>query len=306
MDKTVICSNIVVYHNALEKYSEALSIMKQSEKIKEKIYHLPPAQKWLMYGSITQVDGSMDENLYNKDEDSEKQKKIFKEIHDVYNLVCKDFFANHLKEKDFPKFINNFDRENGHPWTTSGISFLKYDIKDEDYYKNEAEITHNRTMGYHTDTQYYDSDSRGNKLIVTVTMYLNDEYDGGEICFLDASTGKQYYYKPKPGDVTVFPSGEPYWHSVLPSYNAERFLLRMFCMYDYPGSKEWLDNESKFGVDNWSKMERERKQKVWDEGLARIIIVYPEEEEPKNSPYKVLKINSEPIKVVASIDQNHG
>jgi hypothetical protein len=298
MNKTVICPNIVVYHNALENYSEVLDLVKESESLSEKKYHLPPARQWLMYGLITQVDGSMDTSVYTDDEESKKQKHILSSVHQVYETVCDDFFSNHMDTKDFPEFVKNFNRKEDPSWRVSGISFLKYDIKDEDYYKNKAHITHNRTMGYHTDTKHYDIDSRGDKLIVTVTMYLNDEYDGGEICFLDTVTGKQYYYKPMPGDVTVFPSGEPYWHSVLPSYNADRYLARMFCLYNYPGSDEWLKNEATHGKEKWARMEKERQQMIWDTGLTQTMLVYPGEEVPQDSPYKILEIKSEPIKVL--------
>lgn len=306
MNKTVVCPNIVIYHNALDICNDLIDLAKESELLTEKKYHLPISRKWLMYGSITQVDGAMDENIYTEDEESLKQKTIFKKIYDAYETVCNDFFQNHLDKKDFPGFVENFDRSNKEYWRESGISILKYDIKDQDYYDNQASMIHNRTMGYHTDTKYYDSESRGDKLIVTVTMYLNDEYDGGEICFLDTATGKQYAYKPKPGDITVFPSGEPYWHSVLPSYNAERYLARLFCMYSYAGSEEWLSKEKEFGQEEWARMEKERLQEVWESGSSQTVVVFPGEEEPKDSPYKVLKIKSEPIEVIASIDQNLG
>ena len=48
-----------------------------------------------MYGSITQVDGAMDENIYTEDEESLKQKTIFKKVYDAYETVCNDFFENH-------------------------------------------------------------------------------------------------------------------------------------------------------------------------------------------------------------------
>ncbi len=300
MNKTIICPNIVVYHNALKNYEEVLALVKESETLKEKKYSVPPAKKWLMYGSITQVDGSMNLGIYTQDEDSQEQKRILSSVHDVYESVCDDFFENHLDQKDFPEFVKSFNRKDDPSWRISGISFLKYDIKDEDYYKNKADMTHNRTMGYHTDTKYYDIDSRGDKLIVTVTMYLNDEYDGGEICFLDTVTGKQYYYKPMPGDVTVFPSGEPYWHSVLPAYNAERYLARMFCLYNYPGSEEWLENEKIYGEEKWAEMEKEKQQWLWDHGMIQTKLVYPGEEVPTDSKYNILQIKSDPVQVLPS------
>jgi hypothetical protein len=77
MNKTVVCPNIVIYHNALDICKDVIDLAKRSESLSSKIYHLPPSRKWLMYGSITQIDGAMNENIYKEDEESLKQKNIF-------------------------------------------------------------------------------------------------------------------------------------------------------------------------------------------------------------------------------------
>jgi Rps23 Pro-64 3,4-dihydroxylase Tpa1-like proline 4-hydroxylase len=56
---------------------------------------------------------------------------------------------------------------------------------------------------------------------VSVSVYLNDEYDGGEILF-------PYFnikYKPKSGDILIFSSAFPYAHSVEPITSGTRYAL---------------------------------------------------------------------------------
>jgi hypothetical protein len=303
MNKTIICPGIVVYHNALEVFNDVMNLHKEADAISEKKYNLDPSRQWLHYGSITNLDGPWIPE--NNNEDLIKQSKTIKEIFKTYNAVINDFLQNHSRKEDFPDFIKTLDIRS-EPWFYGGLTLLKYDVKTKEYYENDTRGGHNRTMGYHTDRHYFDLDSRGKKLILTVTMYLNDDYEGGEICFFDNSTGNQYSYKPKPGDVTVFPSGDPYFHSVLPSYNAERYLARLFLMYNYPGSEEWLKKEKEFGEEEWAKMEKARLKEVWDTGSFRTMIVFPGEEDPEGIECRIIRLNSDPIKVVASIDQNPG
>ena len=305
MNKTIVCPGIVVYHNALEVFNDVMNLHKEADTISEKKYNLDPSRQWLMYGSITNLDGPWIPE--NDNEDLVNQSKTIKEIFKTYNKVINDFLQNHSRKEDFPDFIKSLDTQK-EPWFYGGLTLLKYDVKTKEYYENEAAVTHNRTMGYHTDRHHYDIDSRGPKLIITVTMYLNDNYDGGEICFFDKNSGNQYSYKPKAGDVTVFPSGEPYFHSVLPAYNSERYLARLFLMYNYPGSEEWLTNEKKFGKEQWEKMEKARLKEVWDSGSSQTIVLFPGEEGPKDNYQnkRIIRLKSEPIKVIASIDQNLG
>lgn len=303
MNKTVVCPGIVVYHNALTIFNDVMNLHKEADTITEKKYNLNPSREWLFYGSITNLDGPwIKKDIENKE--LMKQSETIEEIYNTFRVVLDDFLKNHFIKEDYPEYIKNWDISDYNHWTSGGLSLLKYDIKDKEYYENDTRGGHNRTMGYHTDRHHFDLDSRSRKLIITVTMYLNDDYEGGEICFFDNSTGNQYSYKPKPGDVTVFPSGDPYFHSVLPSYNAERYLARLFLMYNYPGSEEWLKKEKEFGEEEWAKMEKARLKEVWDTGSFRTMIVFPGEEDPEGIECRIIRLNSDPIKVVASIDQN--
>lgn len=63
---------------------------------------------------------------------------------------------------------------------------------------------------------------------VSVSAYLNDDYDGGEIEFLHFGI----LHKPVAGDIIVFSSSFPYLHKVHPVTNGTRYTIVNW--YTYP------------------------------------------------------------------------
>ena len=101
-------------------------------------------------------------------------------------------------------------------------------------------------------------------------MYINDDYVGGEVQFLNEidEEPKVFTYKPKQGDTTVFPSNIPYWHSAKAVVSGNKKLfVRVFAQWDYPGSQEWADGIEKYGEEEWNRINDESVQKRVDEGL---------------------------------------
>jgi predicted 2-oxoglutarate/Fe(II)-dependent dioxygenase YbiX len=62
-------------------------------------------------------------------------------------------------------------------------------------------------MGAHVD----DYGEDGAVPVMSAVMYLNDDYEGGELHFL----GQDILIKPKAGSVILFPSKEPFYHESL-------------------------------------------------------------------------------------------
>jgi predicted 2-oxoglutarate/Fe(II)-dependent dioxygenase YbiX len=54
-----------------------------------------------------------------------------------------------------------------------------------------------------------------------VLLYLNDDYEGGEITFRNS----KITFKPKPGSVLFFPSNFLYVHEVAPITKGPRYAL---------------------------------------------------------------------------------
>lgn len=135
------------------------------------------------------------------------------------------------------------------------------------------------TIKVHTDWHPHRSDWPGPKQIITYTFYLNDNYDGGEIDFIEEKENRMVTYKPKKGDVTVFPSGSPFWHAARAAKNGEnKLFIRVFIIKRYKGSDEWITNSSTFGVEQWLEIEKEKVLDRLESGVNSRNIVFIGEE----------------------------
>lgn len=130
-------------------------------------------------------------------------------------------------------------------------------------YENDGGVSEHYAMNYHTDYVVPLMANPGIKFGITTTFYLNDDYEGGEICF---KVGDHYIsHKPKAGDVIVFPSRDPYMHAVRKSFGPRRYMIRCFWEFEDEGSPEWHANKEKFGEETWAEMEKARfKEQIFD------------------------------------------
>jgi predicted 2-oxoglutarate/Fe(II)-dependent dioxygenase YbiX len=55
----------------------------------------------------------------------------------------------------------------------------------------------------------------------SVLLYLNEEYEGGELEFVN----QKYRFKPKTGMLVGFPSGHEYLHAALPTTSGIRYVI---------------------------------------------------------------------------------
>lgn len=80
----------------------------------------------------------------------------------------------------------------------------------------------------HNNFDYHIDDSPDNVRIVSAVVYLNDNYDGGELNFsrLDGLT-----IKPKTGDILVFPSNYLYQHESKPVSRGTKYSVAVFTDY---------------------------------------------------------------------------
>lgn len=119
--------------------------------------------------------------------------------------------------------------------------------------KGQAGGTKELTLPFHTDFYQGDEFEPGPKAEYTVTIYLNDNYEGGEIDYriyngkdgtfsikdgemvpnnaydLNESVAK-IAYRPQKGDVIIFPSRVPYYHGVRRVTSGTKRFVRMFWM----------------------------------------------------------------------------
>ena len=81
----------------------------------------------------------------------------------------------------------------------------------------------NKTTKETTWHRHYDAES-GNGTEYGVILYLNDNFDGGELVY----TNLNYTYTPKAGDMVVHPASEKFTHEVNPIISGERYTLTTF------------------------------------------------------------------------------
>ena len=141
-----------------------------------------------------------------------------------------------------------------------------------DISKSDANIA----MNFHSDYVIREHSWPGEKFLITVTTYINDNYDGGEIVFMYDNT--ELTYKPRAGDIIVFPSGNPVWpsgspyfHSVKTPLNGRKYLLRSFLKYvDDSISQEWVDGVNRYGEEEYKRMcvENKENESTLNDGMA--------------------------------------
>ena len=250
MKKDILANKIVVYRNAIPHLEELIEILKKSE------YWI----KWYDVGEQIPIDA--DEinfnfkNFPNQEEWNSKlffwknshffrknpealEKLFWGEIEKAFYETSKDYFSI-FPVQDMPN------------WVRGGLNFLKYNAKNENEVTTEAAGTLNYSLPFHTDYHYATAHKSGTKPEITVTMYFNDNYDGGDIEFrvfekqythmriegntmIDMDTNqvvKGFNYKPQAGDIIIFPSKLPFYHGVKKVTKGQKLLARTFWMYN--------------------------------------------------------------------------
>jgi len=310
IDKTVVIPKVVIYHNALEKVSGILELAKNGQNHEDSHGIMQGISPWGYYGTLIQVRNYNHDILESDSKEEINQKELLNSLYDSFDDVVMDYISEYKDSGGWPEYIDPEhidglgDYKNNQFWNSSWLSFLKYHPRDYvlDNLNRESGDKKRFAMEFHTDYDERFSEIPESKPFITVTAYLNDDYTGGEICFIDEVTGKLYSYKPKAGDITVFPSSAPYWHGVLPAYDSERHLIRTFLMYNYPGDKEVINKYGKQDTDFWTKFKKEKYQeleKTNDPKYMLTLVFLPGEEVnvDEKEYRKVISIKEGPIKV---------
>lgn len=218
--KFIICPQVVVYPGILKNTEDILKMIKKSEVIKEKIHNIPPSTPWYESGTATTFAGPRGGTYEHEDEDSILQKSVLTNIANIYDVVIEDFFNEYKEKYIWPDFIKNWDILDDNFWTKTGIVFLKYSNKD--YQHDPVNGKYGLAMHFHTDANSKNLNSGGLKHVLTITMYLNEDYEGGEIEF----PNQKFKYKAKSGSAVIFPSaGTEMVHRINQVKNGTRYTM---------------------------------------------------------------------------------
>lgn len=198
---------------------------------------------WGPFGSYTRLESTMYEgipsNLHIEATSVDPVNKAFTEKHaEIFKKSTLDYIKRHnLDDKELATMIN---------------SLCKYNPKKVKYT--------NLIMAFHTDFQQEKKNASGLKHFITANFYINEDYTGGDIMFLTGEDESIIRYKPKRGDMIIFPSIPPYYHGVRTLDEGQKYFVRSFWYLRDEGSEEWNLEKSKYSEEEWKKKENLRER----------------------------------------------
>jgi hypothetical protein len=227
MNREKLEENVYYYKNVIENPKEFIDLINSTEDYDDNDPIVKVVPKWdewsacsgLMYVYGNKKNLALDslEELKNASPDQyEKAKTIIETILNGLQSVCKDY----AKEKGIEDDV----------LLQTSIGINRYSA--------------GTTMGGHYDQQEGDT-----RLKYSLVMYLNDDYEGGEISFTikdgimdsidkphqDLELSKDtdrvtFYLKPEAGSVLIFPSSSPYNHTAHLVKSGHKYMVPGFWM----------------------------------------------------------------------------
>ena len=278
LESIEIYPNIVVYKNLFKDISKSYKVLTDS-LIETEDRLFSPWTQWSIFGeylnpiipgfSMADKYGNM-QGVEAKTQIQQDQKDLAVEMMENFHIVTADYIKRYNIDVDFDAKVTDDEGNETSLWRWTGGTIGKYHVSNEDQKIG---------MRYHSDYMREKASCPGYKFIITCTIYFNDDYEGGEIDF--AMGDKLVKYKPEAGDLLVFPSGHPdylteegmpYLHGVMPSYNKNKYLSRMYWQKYQKGTDEWYEKEKQYGKEVWAAMQPELEEKFREEHPQRMEI----------------------------------
>jgi hypothetical protein len=273
-----IYPHILVYKNMFKDISKSYKVLTDS-LVESDDRLFSPWTQWSIFGdylnpivpgfSMSDKFGNL-KSLETSTQVQENQKNFSIEMMENFHLVTEDYIKRYNIDIDLNETSLDEYGQSIPTWRWTGGTIGKYHISSE-----EEKVG----MRYHSDYIREQGYAPGYKFVITCTIYFNDNYEGGEVDF--AMGDKLVKYKPEAGDLLVFPSGHPdyltedgmpYLHGVMPSYNNNKFLSRMYWQKYQKGTDEWYEKEKEFGKDVWASMQPELEKAFRDKHPQRSVI----------------------------------
>ena len=207
-----------------------------------------------------------------------KEMNSHNEIMDLENSNLPRIFKGLVKHWDISLenrvSAENMGEQGKEGWVDTTIAFVKY-VKD--YPKDFI-------LNFHVDDGVGEEDA-GPHATISSLVYLNDDYDQGDILFINEFDNKVYRYSPKAGDILVFPSYRPFFHAALPAKNGFKYFARHFLTWRSNGSENWKDNLKKYGEETWIDIRHMIRKTENEMGFYGRQVIYP------GGPYEAPSIN---------------
>jgi len=300
--KRIIMPFVVVYKNALKNHVEILNDIKKTESYLPEGGLIEPWKKWYDFGDTCRVEiGCLNESFKDEHpEDYESQINIFNSLDSIIKEGYDDYISQWAKpdvinlfsgpdplhwEKVFGDIVSDWNYKNTQSFTEK---YSDYDkpmnvIGDSGWINSSIDIAKHRANTGKEYAIHYHLDSSadlnpGPKAILTATIYLNDDYEGGEISFLNEFDEIIINYKPSAGDLVIFPSSKPFFHAAMPTFgNINKYFVRHFLTWKYTGSQEWHDGVKKYGESVWSEIRSQVRKSEQAMGFYTKDVYYPDQ-----------------------------
>jgi 2OG-Fe(II) oxygenase superfamily len=265
LESIELCPGVIVYKNLIPNPDKIMEIIKESESNEDRTNSLfEDWEGWLHFGDQMSFPYAPDltwdeintngcpEIITREIEPSENKSEYVSKVTSAafYNSTMDYMIRNNVQLRK---------------WIKMGLTICKYNRDGKDY-----------AMAYHMDYDKYQEEKPGFKFGVTVCIYLNDDYEGGEVCYWNDNTKTVVEYKPYAGDVVVFLADYPIYHGVSKIWSGDKYFMRQYWGWNYAGSPEWHINKEKYGEEEWIKMETSRLKKEFWEGKWHYDIVWDE------------------------------
>jgi len=248
-----IYEKIFVYHDLLPDHNLLHDILIESEKTFDGNGIYSQWGDWYTIGRISSINRG--DRFYSK--------KICEDVYAQYkdkdNLLREFYLFSRVSQATELAISNYLNINNISIPDNSFITAPNPAKYNENFHNN----SYGYSMNFHTDYQIGEWWWPGEKFLLTCTTYVNDDYDGGEIEFI---INKDIIkYKPRAGDIMVFPSGNPmypgnipYYHGVRVVENGIKFLIRNYLKYFTDQNMDlWKQKEEQYGKDEWYKIAME-------------------------------------------------
>jgi len=191
--KNILEKNIYYYENVIKDPDKLINDIEKIDHLSTEETGISKWSDWTAYQSsyLFGKQKMIRENFFNKDHEAYTESRdIQKKLIDAIFYASKDYELSH-QELSIGMLCP--------------ISISKYSVGAE--------------MGKHTDS--YDEDK---SKTISVVLYLNDNYVGGEIEFEDQGI----FLKPSAGSIIVFPSKAPYYHASKPVLSGQKYIVPGF------------------------------------------------------------------------------
>lgn len=216
--KKELFDGVVVYKNIFSNIDSTYNFFKNISENKSYYY----LNRWETFGTpgVDVQNGvrvQFENDISNDRFDESDEFKFLSEIIYLRQITLNDYIEDYKGKNIWPKSLRKFDAY--HPtWDLCGFNVIKHngqkiDLANDDRY----------WLGFHLDS-INSIETYGRQHVITTMIYLNDDYEGGEIRFLDNK--RVISYKPAKGDIVVFLSFYPYFHSVTAPFGNDRFAIR--------------------------------------------------------------------------------